>query len=165
MRVRGGQVAWLTGAVAAVLVMLAWLRLRGEQAAEATPDLDPSPALSAVAGQPADAAPAAAAQRTAHAGPDAGLPGSSEADLMRAATAALEHAPDRTLALIAAADRAYGARSEPRRALEIEAQVRLGRIGHARSLADRFYRAFPDSPASVRIERLTGYHPRPYGPR
>jgi hypothetical protein len=48
---------------------------------------------------------------------------------------------------------------------EIEASVSLGRIGHARSLADRFYRTFPRSPAIPRIERLTGYHPRPYGPR
>ena len=49
-------------------------------------------------------------------------------------------------------------------ALEIEALVQLGRIGRARSLADRFYRRFPDSPEIARIERLTGYHPRPYGP-
>jgi hypothetical protein len=47
---------------------------------------------------------------------------------------------------------------------EIETSVKLGRIGHARSLADRFYRAFPGSPEIPRIERLTGYHPRPYGP-
>ena len=48
---------------------------------------------------------------------------------------------------------------------EIEDSVRRGRVGHARSLADRFYRAYPESPEIERIERLTGYHPRPYGPR
>jgi hypothetical protein len=53
---------------------------------------------------------------------------------------------------------------EARLAQEIEAHVRLGNIGHARSLADRFYRAFPGSAEIGRIERLTGYHPRPYGP-
>ncbi len=47
---------------------------------------------------------------------------------------------------------------------EIEDAVRVGRIGHARSLADRFYRAFPESPEIEHIERLTGYHPRPYQP-
>jgi hypothetical protein len=47
---------------------------------------------------------------------------------------------------------------------EIEDSVRGGRIGHARSLADQFFRAFPGSPAIERIERVTGYHPRPYQP-
>jgi hypothetical protein len=59
---------------------------------------------------------------------------------------------------------AGAASSEAALLQEIEADVRLGRIGHARSLADRFYRAFPGSPAIAQIERLTGYHPRPYGP-
>jgi hypothetical protein len=48
--------------------------------------------------------------------------------------------------------------------IEIEARVALGQVGHARSLARRFYERFPDSEAIPDIERLTGYHPRPSGP-
>ena len=51
-----------------------------------------------------------------------------------------------------------------RRALEILVLVQLGRVGHARALADRFYRDFPGSPEIPQIERVTGYHPRPYAP-
>ncbi len=88
----------------------------------------------------------------------------TEAELMRAASDALDRAPQTALDHILKADRLYGERNEARRALEIEARVRLGNIGHARSLADRFYRAFPASSQIAHIERLTGYHPRPYGP-
>lgn len=53
---------------------------------------------------------------------------------------------------------------EERRASEIVELVRQGKVGHARALADQFYRAYPQSPRVQEIERLTGYHPRPYGP-
>lgn len=54
---------------------------------------------------------------------------------------------------------------EDRRATEIVELVRQGKVGHARALADSFYRTYPRSPRAAEIERLTGYHPRPYGPR
>jgi hypothetical protein len=63
------------------------------------------------------------------------------------------------------ADRPDNEQDPQRRAQEIFVLVRQGRVGHARALADRFYRAFPDSPEIPQIERLTGYHPRPYGPK
>ena len=55
-------------------------------------------------------------------------------------------------------------REEARRAQEIVDSVKQGKVGHARALADRFYREFPNSPEIQNLERLTGYHPRPYGP-
>ena len=54
---------------------------------------------------------------------------------------------------------------EDRRATEIVELVRQGKVGHARALADQFYRAYPRSTRAAEIERLTGYHPRPYGPK
>lgn len=80
------------------------------------------------------------------------------------ARAQLERAPAEALKTIDAIDRALGTSDPERRALEIEAHVRLGQIGRARSLADRFYRTFPRNPEIARIERLTGYHPRPTAP-
>lgn len=56
------------------------------------------------------------------------------------------------------------ANDEAQRASEIIELVQQGKIGHARALADQFYRAYPHSPRIAEIERLTGYHPRPYGP-
>jgi hypothetical protein len=53
---------------------------------------------------------------------------------------------------------------EARRAQEIIDSVKRGQVGNARALADHFYREFPNSPEIQNIERLTGYHPRPYGP-
>jgi hypothetical protein len=55
-------------------------------------------------------------------------------------------------------------REETRRAREISENVKQGKVGHARALADQFYRDYPNSPEIQHIERLTGYHPRPYGP-
>jgi hypothetical protein len=55
-------------------------------------------------------------------------------------------------------------REESVRAQEIVDTVKQGRVGHARALADSFYRAYPNSPEIQSLERLTGYHPRPYGP-
>jgi hypothetical protein len=72
--------------------------------------------------------------------------------------------PAQSLALIEAADLRFGSAMEARRKLEIEALVRLSRIGLAHAKADRFYRAFPNSLAIREIEQRTGYHPRPTGP-
>jgi hypothetical protein len=89
---------------------------------------------------------------------------SSEQALMAEAARVLTQTPQQTLTLIEAADRRFGSAVEARRKLEIEALVRLQRIGLAHAKADRFYRAFPDSPSIREIERRTGYHPRPTGP-
>jgi hypothetical protein len=72
--------------------------------------------------------------------------------------------PAAALRDIEQADRLGGANDPQRRALEIVLLVQLGRVGHARALADRFYRAFPGNPEIPKLERITGYHPRPYGP-
>ena len=53
---------------------------------------------------------------------------------------------------------------ESRRAQEIVDNVQQGHVGNARALADKFYREYPASPEVPNIERLTGYHPRPYRP-
>jgi hypothetical protein len=53
---------------------------------------------------------------------------------------------------------------ETRRAQEVVENVRQGHVGNARALADKFYRDYPNSPEIQNIERLTGYHPRPYHP-
>lgn len=53
---------------------------------------------------------------------------------------------------------------EARRAQEIVDNVQQGHVGNARALADAFYREYPTSPEIPNIERLTGYHPRPYRP-
>jgi hypothetical protein len=89
---------------------------------------------------------------------------SSEQALMAEAERVLARTPQQTLTLIETADRRFGSAVEARRKLEIEALVRLQRIGLAHSKADRFYRAFPDSDSIREIERRTGYHPRPTGP-
>jgi hypothetical protein len=89
---------------------------------------------------------------------------SPELALMREAERVLLRTPQQTLVLIESADRRFGTAVEARRKLEIEALVRLSRIGLAQSKADRFYRAFPNSAFIAEIERRTGYHPRPTGP-
>lgn len=82
---------------------------------------------------------------------------------MRAAHLALEPEPERALALIEAADQRFGDAHEERRVLEIEALVRLQRIGLSHARAAAFYRRFPGSAYGRDVERLTGYHPRPHG--
>jgi hypothetical protein len=72
--------------------------------------------------------------------------------------------PDGALADIALADQLAGPVDETRRMLEIHALVRVGKVGHARTLTGQFYRTFPDSAHAGELERLTGYHPRPQGP-
>jgi hypothetical protein len=73
--------------------------------------------------------------------------------------------PAAALEAIAQADELAGnqdaAHNETRRALEIHALVRVGKVGLARTLTDRFYRTFPNSARAAELERLTGYHPRP----
>jgi hypothetical protein len=95
-------------------------------------------------------------------------PVANAAQLTERAKQQLALDPEAALADIAQADKlaasAPDALNETRRALEIHALVRLGKVGLARSLTDRFYRAFPNSDRAAELERLTGYHPRPTGP-
>lgn len=76
--------------------------------------------------------------------------------------------PAAALQDIAQADKLHGpeadALNETRRVIEIHALVKLGKVGLARTLTDRFYRTFPNSDRAAELERLTGYHPRPTGP-
>jgi hypothetical protein len=76
--------------------------------------------------------------------------------------------PEAALQDIAQADKLTGPGAdelnETRRVIEIHALVKLGKVGLARTLTDRFYRTYPNSDRAVELERLTGYHPRPTGP-
>lgn len=72
--------------------------------------------------------------------------------------------PAAALADIEQADKLAGPQDETRRVLEVHALVRLGKVGMARSLTERFYRNFPNSDRAAELERLTGYHPRPGRP-
>jgi hypothetical protein len=72
--------------------------------------------------------------------------------------------PAAALADIEQADKLAGPQDETRRVLEVHALVRLGKVGMARSLTERFYRSFPNSDRAAELERLTGYHPRPGRP-
>lgn len=94
-----------------------------------------------------------------------GIPESEEVRTMRAIQGALRgNDPQRALALIEAADREFGPENEQRRRLEIEALVGTDQIGRSHAKAEQFYRTYPDSSAARDVERLTGYHPRPWGP-
>ena len=124
----------------------------------------PSPERKAT---PSAAAPAApdAAQPTPPPQPAATPPQLNAADLTRRAQARKDTDPAAALADLEQADHLDAVPNSERRALEIVLQVQLGRVGHARALTDRFYRAFPGDPHIPKLERLTGYHPRPYGPQ
>jgi hypothetical protein len=89
---------------------------------------------------------------------------SSEEQLTSRAKDVLSRQPAEALRLVAAADRRFGTASETRRLIEIRALVGLGQIAESHVKAEAFYRQFPDSPEGERIERLTGAHPRPWGP-
>jgi hypothetical protein len=117
-------------------------------AAPAPPAPDPpmQPAAASIAGTTAAPAPPSSTELTA------------------SAREKLDTDPAAALSDIERADQLDGGHDESRRALEIRAYVRLGQVGHARALTDQFYRAFPSSAEARSLERLTGYHPRPYGP-
>src|SRR5262245_26268390 len=99
MDIRGGRVAWLLGGALLVLAVLGVTRMRAERAPQAVPEPRPPqpPRLAGRAG--GEAATAGAASDDRMHGTDAGEPGPvpSEAELMQAARAALERAPERAL--------------------------------------------------------------------
>lgn len=159
---RVGLAAAATGIAFAVVALLA----RSSERAQPEPRQVPLQSTDrATSNQPSKPA-ATRNDAPAPATPDAALDTerSSEQALMAEAERVLVETPQQTLVLIEAADRRFGSAVEARRKLEIEALVRLQRIGLAHAKAERFYRAFPESPSVREIERRTGYHPRPSGP-
>jgi type IV secretory pathway VirB10-like protein len=113
---------------------------------------------------PADAGRAQVAANAAANAVPVDLEKASEEVLMQRAKDALSHAPAEALRIIEIADRRFGLEHEQRRVLEIESLVGLQRIGESHAKAERFYRYYPNSPEGERLERLTGSHPRPWGP-
>lgn len=146
------------GALAAVVAALVWSVMPASEPDyhEAASELPPPPA----------AATSPAPSRSAPPPEPAPTPVPLSADeLTERAKQQLALNPAAALEDIAKADQlAADAQSETRRVLEIHALVRLGKVGLARTLTDRFYRAFPNSDRAVELERLTGYHPRPGKP-
>jgi hypothetical protein len=142
------------GALAAVVAALVWSVMPASEPAhhEAASEPPPPPAA-ATSPAPTESAP-----------PPTPFPLTAD-QLTDRAKQQLPLNPAAALEDIAAADRlAPDSQSETRRVLEIHALVRLGRVGLARTLTDRFYRTFPNSDRAVELERLTGYHPRPGKP-
>jgi hypothetical protein len=88
---------------------------------------------------------------------------SNEEDLVRALASTWNDDPERTLVLAAEGERRFGdgPHAVERRLYEIKALVKLGRIGSARTKAERFLALYPPGPMTEDVERLTGVHPRP----
>jgi|GEM_PF-6120317 len=147
------------GALAAVVAALVWSVMpASEPAHHEAASLDPEP-------PPAAATSPAATQSTPRAEPPPTPVPLSADQLTDRAKQQLPLNPAAALEDIAEADQlAPDSPSETRRVLEIHALVRLGKVGLARTLTDRFYRTFPNSDRAVELERLTGYHPRPGKP-
>jgi hypothetical protein len=87
----------------------------------------------------------------------------TEPELNRALAAAWEAEPARALALAEDGEKRFrdSPRAVERRLYEIKALVRLGRIGSARTKAERYLAAYPRGPMTDEVERLTGVHRRP----
>lgn len=159
--------------VALVVGVTAWL-VRGSaprerpNGVEASSVREPQPtevnARETTAPVPADAGRAQVGATAAAKSLPVDLEEASEDVLMQQAKDALSHAPAETLRIIQIADRRFGIEHEQRRVLEIESLVGLQRIGESHAKAERFYRYYPNSPEGERIERMTGSHPRPWGP-
>jgi hypothetical protein len=148
------------GALAAVVAALVWSVMPASEPAEhegAALDPPPPPAAATSPG-PTESAPARETEPT--------TPLALSADqLTDRAKQQLPLNPAAALDDIAKADQLDpDSQNETRRVLEIHALVRLGKVGLARTLTDRFYRTFPNSDRAVELERLTGYHPRPGKP-
>ena len=87
----------------------------------------------------------------------------NESDLVSMLAALWEREPDRALALAEQGEKRFGdsPRAVERRLFEIKALVKLGRIGSARTRAERYLAAYPPGPMTDEVERLTGVHRRP----
>jgi hypothetical protein len=71
--------------------------------------------------------------------------------------------PARAVALSEDGEKRFGEspRAVERRLYEIKALVKLGRVGSARTKAERYLAAYPPGPMTDEVERLTGVHRRP----
>jgi len=87
----------------------------------------------------------------------------TEAELVRTLGAIWQSDPERAFALAEEGDHRFGEspRAAERRLYEIKALVKLGRIGRARTRAERYLERYPPGPMTDEIERLTGVHRRP----
>lgn len=87
----------------------------------------------------------------------------SEAELVPLLAALWESEPARALALAEQGEKRFGdsPHAVERRLYEIKALVKLGRIGSARTRAERYLAAYPPGPMTDEVERLTGVHRRP----
>jgi len=87
----------------------------------------------------------------------------NESELLKSLAGAWKSEPERALALVEAGERRFAEspRAVERRLYEIKALVELGRIGKARSKAERYLELYPPGPMTDEVERLTGVHRRP----
>ena len=88
---------------------------------------------------------------------------SNEKDLVEKLRATWESEPERALALSGLGETRFGdsAGAVERRLYEIKALVKLGRVGSARTKAERYLALYPPGPMTDEVERLTGVHRRP----
>jgi hypothetical protein len=86
-----------------------------------------------------------------------------EEELVRTLGVIWQTEPERALALAEEGDRRFGEspRAVERRLYEIKSLVKLGRIGRARTRAERYLASYPPGPMTDEVERLTGVHRRP----
>ncbi|HEX6275666.1 MAG TPA: hypothetical protein VFZ53_21645 [Polyangiaceae bacterium] len=94
---------------------------------------------------------------------DASAPEIDESELLKALSTSWKSDPARALSLAEDGDRRFAEspRAVERRLYEIKALVELGRIGKARSKAERYLELYPPGPMTDEVERLTGVHRRP----
>jgi hypothetical protein len=99
------------------------------------------------------------------AAPERGAPAgiSTEKDLVDAMRASFQNAPERTISLAELGENRFGdsPRALERRLYEIKALVQLGRVGSARTKAERCLALYPPGPMTDEVEKLTGVHRRP----
>jgi hypothetical protein len=87
----------------------------------------------------------------------------TEKDYLEVLSAIWKGEPARALTLVEEGERRFGEspRAVERRLYEIKALVELGRIGSARTKAERYLARYPQGPMTDEVERLTGVHRRP----
>lgn len=95
--------------------------------------------------------------------PEAPPGATSETELVKTLGALWQNDPERALALSEEGERRFGESpgAVERRLYEIKALVKLGRIGRARTKAERYLENYPPGPMTDEVERLTGVHRRP----
>jgi len=93
----------------------------------------------------------------------AGTDPAGETELLQELAATFQSDPRRALVLAEQGERRFGEspRAVERRLFEIKALVADGRIGKARSKAERYLELYPPGPMTDEVERLTGVHRRP----